>query len=55
MQLGRWGSCSHKNTDSAHRAKGFLSQQVPTPMWECRGCLGNRGLGQPVLPWDMAW
>lgn len=34
-QTGRWGEFSHKNTDSAHRAKGFVSQQVPIPTWEC--------------------
>lgn len=50
---GGWGGFSHKNTDSAHRAKGFVSQQVPTPTWECGGRPGGRALGQPVLPWDM--
>lgn len=29
------GGFSHENTDSAHRAKGFVSQQVPAPTWEC--------------------
>lgn len=34
-QRNQGGSFSHQNTDSAHRAKGFVSQQLPAPTCEC--------------------
>lgn len=34
-EVGGGGGFSHENMDSAHRAKGFVSQQVPAPTWEC--------------------
>lgn len=42
------GGFSHENTDSAHRAKGFVSQQVPAPTWECGrgGHTGSQAFGQ---------
>lgn len=44
-QSGTWEGFSHKNTDSAHRAKGFVSQRVPTPVWERGGTSQEPGTG----------
>lgn len=51
------GELSHKDTDSAHRAKGFVSQQVPVPTCECGrvgDILGARHSGSRSTAWQRA-
>lgn len=55
--IGEGGGFSHENTDSAHRAKGFVSQQVPAPTWECGrvgDVLGARHWGSQSTAWQQA-